>query len=106
MPEINESSTITINLKLFWSLIVALAISISSVIGVYYELDKRISAAKELPKPGTGFYIVDRSDPNAVDSWPVSKIEFTIKGDQIARDEIKRIKKALKDNGIEVEEPE
>ena len=104
MPDIDESSTITINLKLFWSLIVALTISLTSVIGLYYELDKRISTAMELPEPGTGSYRVDHNDQNAMNTWPVSKLEFKMSGDQIARAEIKRIKKALKDYGIEVEE--
>lgn len=82
MKEISEESKVTLSLKTL-GLIVG---GIVGVVGFWYALQGQIEEAKSQPKPGTGVYYVDPSDPRAKESWPPSRQEFDMK-DQMSRQE-------------------
>ena len=48
----------------------------------YYQIMEEIQLAKELPKVGTGTYIIDQADPQALNTYPPTRVEFNMK-DQI-----------------------
>ncbi len=101
-PEINESTAIQINMKVLIAIVVVMVSAAAWFIHRDSEMNSRIEAAMESPKPGTGIYVIDKSDPNAASTWPVSKMEFQFKGDQEARRRIDIISKALRDADIKV----
>ena len=45
---------------------------------------EEIELAKQLPKVGTGTYIIDQADPQALNTYPPTRVEFNMK-DQISR---------------------
>ena len=50
----------------------------------YYQIMEEIELAKQLPKVGTGTYIIDQADPQALNTYPPTRVEFNMK-DQISR---------------------
>ena len=50
----------------------------------YYQIMEEIQLAKELPKVGTGTYIIDQADAQALNTYPPTRVEFNMK-DQISR---------------------
>ena len=50
----------------------------------YYQIMEEIQLAKELPKVGTGTYIIDQADPQALNTYPPTRVELNMK-DQISR---------------------
>ena len=50
----------------------------------YYQIMEEIELAKELPRVGTGTYIIDQADPQALNTYPPTRGEFNMK-DQMSR---------------------
>ena len=50
----------------------------------YNQIMEEIELAKQLPKVGTGTYIIDQADPQALNTYPPTRVEFNMK-DQISR---------------------
>ena len=102
MPkEISEESKFQISIKTLISIVVAVAMVISAYFGLmasinskFSELEDKVEKALELPKPGTGIYTIDLSDPAASQSWPPTRMEFNMK-DQMARNQIDQLIKEI-----------
>ena len=50
----------------------------------YYQIMEEIEIAKQLPKVGTGAYVIDQADPQALNTYPPTRVEFNMK-DQMSR---------------------
>ena len=92
--ELSEESKFQISVKTLISIVVAVATIISAYFGLmasinskFAELEGKVEKALELPKPGTGTYTIDMSDPAASNTWPPTRMEFNMK-DQMARNQI------------------
>jgi len=102
MPkEISEESKFQISIKTLISIVAAVAMVISAYFGLmasinskFSELENKVEKALELPKPGTGIYTIDLSDPAASQSWPPTRMEFNMK-DQMARNQIDQLIKEI-----------
>ena len=102
MPkELSEESKFQISIKTLIGIIVAVATVISAYFGLmasinskFGELEIKIQRALELPKPGTGTYVIDMGDPAASNTWPPTRMEFNMK-DQMARNQIDQIIKEI-----------
>ena len=99
--EISEESKFQISVKTLISIVVAVAMVISAYFGLmasinskFSELEDKVEKALELPKPGTGTYTIDLSDPAASNTWPPTRMEFNMK-DQMARNQIDQIIKEI-----------
>ena len=99
--EISEESKFQISVKTLISIVVAVATVISAYFGLmasinskFSELENQVQKALELPKPGTGIYTIDLSDPAASQSWPPTRMEFNMK-DQMARNQIDQLIKEI-----------
>ena len=111
MPkEISEESKFQISIKTLIGIIVAVATVISAYFGLmasinskFGELEIKIQRALELPKPGTGTYVIDMGDPAATNTWPPTRMEFNMK-DQMARDKIDRVQEEVKELKEELKE--
>ena len=88
--ELNENLLFKVSLKT----LAGIAALISTAIGYHYWLMDQISEAKAKPKIGTGYYIVDPSDPAAKESYPPSRQEYEMK-DELARREIMLLKEQI-----------
>ena len=69
----------------------------------FSELEDQVQKALELPKPGTGIYTIDLSDPAASQSWPPTRMEFNMK-DQMARNQIDMLIKEIEEMKEEIKE--
>ena len=69
-----------INLRAIGGLVVAIIAGTM----FYYQIMEEIQLAKELPKVGTGTYIIDQADPQALNTYPPTRVEFNMK-DQMSR---------------------
>ena len=99
--ELSEESKFQISVKTLISIVVAVAMVISAYFGLmasinskFSELEDKVEKALELPKPGTGTYTIDLSDPAASNTWPPTRMEFNMK-DQMARNQIDQIIKEI-----------
>ena len=99
--ELSEESKFQISIKTLISIVVAVAMVISAYFGLmasinskFSELEGKVEKALELPKPGTGIYTIDLSDPAASQSWPPTRMEFNMK-DQMARNQIDGLVKEM-----------
>jgi hypothetical protein len=99
--ELSEESKFQISVKTLISIVVAVAMVISAYFGLmasinskFSELEDKVEKALELPKPGTGIYTIDLSDPAASQSWPPTRMEFNMK-DQMARNQIDQLIKEI-----------
>ena len=73
--ELGEETKFTVSIKT----LIAVAVAIATFVGGYYKLHSEIEAAKELPKPGKGVYIVDPGDASAKETWPPGRNEYKMK---------------------------
>ena len=101
--ELSEESKFQISIKTLVGIIVGVATVISAYFGLmstinskFVELEDKVEQALELPKPGTGTYMIDMGDPAATQTWPPTRMEFNMK-DQMARDKIDRVIKDLEE---------
>ena len=101
--EISEDSKFQISIKTLVGIVVGVATVISAYFGLmgtinskFVELEDKVEKALELPKPGTGTYMIDMGDPAATQTWPPTRMEFNMK-DQMARDKIDRVIKDVED---------
>ena len=108
--EISEESKFQISVKTLISIVVAVAMVISAYFGLmasinskFSELEDKVEKALELPKPGTGIYTIDLSDPAASQSWPPTRMEFNMK-DQMARNQIDALVKEIDEMKEEIKE--
>ena len=109
MPkEISEESKFQISIKTLIGIVVAVATVISAYFGLmasinskFSELEIKIQRALELPKPGTGTYVIDMGDPAASNTWPPTRMEFNMK-DQMARNKIDVLTKEIEELEEEV----
>ena len=69
-----------INLRAIGMVVVA----IISTTMLYYQIMEEIEIAKQLPVVGTGTYIIDQADPQALNTYPPTRVEFNMK-DQMSR---------------------
>lgn len=99
--ELGEETKFTVSIKT----LIAVAVAIATFVGGYYKLHSEIEAAKELPKPGKGVYIVDPGDASAKETWPPGRNEYKMK-DMMARQTILQIQKELDQLKHKVEELE
>ena len=101
--ELSEESKFQISIKTLVGIVVGVATVISAYFGLmstinskFVELEDKVERALELPKPGTGTYMIDMGDPAATQTWPPTRMEFNMK-DQMARDKIDRVIKDLEE---------
>ena len=69
-----------INLKTI-GMVIAAVISMTIF---YMQIQADIEEAKLLPKIGTGNYMIDAGDPQAINTYPPTRVEFNMK-DQMSR---------------------
>ena len=111
MPkEISEESKFQISVKTLISIVVAVAAVISAYFGLmasinskFADLEIKVEKALELPKPGTGTYVIDMGDPAASNTWPPTRMEFNMK-DQMARNKIDALVKEVDEMKEDVKE--
>ena len=108
--ELSEDSKFQISIKTLVGIVVGVATVISFYFGLmatinskFSELEDKVEQALELPKPGTGTYMIDMGDPAATQTWPPTRMEFNMK-DQMARDKIDRVIKDVEDIKEELKE--
>ena len=108
--ELSEDSKFQISIKTLVGIVVGVATVISAYFGLmstinskFVELESKVEQALELPKPGTGTYMIDMGDPAATQTWPPTRMEFNMK-DQMARDKIDRVIKDVEDIKEELKE--
>ena len=101
--ELSEDSKFQISIKTLVGIVVGVATVISEYFGLmstinskFVELESKVEQALELPKPGTGTYMIDMGAPAATQTWPPTRMEFNMK-DQMARDKIDRVIKDLEE---------
>ena len=106
--ELSEESKFQISIKTLVGIVVAVATVISAYFGLmasinskFSELEIKIQEALELPKPGTGTYVIDMGDPAASNTWPPTRMEFNMK-DQMARNKIDVLTKEIEDLSEEI----
>ena len=99
--ELSEDSKFQISVKTLIGIAVAIATVVSAYFGLmasinskFVELEDKVEEALEEPKPGTGTYVIDMSDPAASQTWPPTRMEFNMK-DEMARQKIDNIIKEL-----------
>ena len=106
--ELSEESKFQISIKTLVGIIVGVATVISAYFGLmstinskFVELEGQVQKALELPKPGTGTYVIDMADPAATNTWPPTRMEFNMK-DQMARNQIDQLVKEIEDLNEEI----
>jgi hypothetical protein len=108
--EISEESKFQISIKTLIGIVVGVASIISAYFGLmstinskFVELETKVQKALELPKPGTGTYMIDMGDPAASQTWPPTRMEFNMK-DQMARNQIDALIKEMDELKVEIKE--
>ena len=108
--EISEDSKFQISIKTLVGIVVAVATVISAYFGLmstinskFDDLELKVQKAMEIPKPGTGTYMIDMGDPAASQTWPPTRMEFNMK-DQMARNQIDQLIKDLDEMKEELKE--
>ena len=90
--EISEETKFTVSIKT----LIAVAITIATFIGGYYQLHSEIEEAKALPEPGKGVYMVDPGDLSAKETWPPGRNEYKMK-DMLARQTLLTLQAKIKE---------
>ena len=106
--ELSENSKFQVSIKTLISIVVAVVTVVSAYFGLmstinskFSELESQVEKALELPKPGTGTYVIDMGDPAATNTWPPTRMEFNMK-DQMARNKIDVLTKEIEDLNEEI----
>ena len=108
--ELSEESKFQISIKT----LVGIAVGIATVVSAYFglmasinskfdELEIKVEKAMEIPKPGTGTYVIDMADPAATQTWPPTRMEFNMK-DEMARQTIDNVVKEIEEIKEEIKE--
>ena len=69
----------------------------------YYQIMEEIELAKQLPVVGTGTYIVDQGDPQALNTYPPTRVEFNMK-DQMSRMTLDQLVKKVEEMEDDIQE--
>ena len=108
--ELSEESKFQISIKTLITIVVGVATVISAYFGLmasinskFAELETKVEKALELPKPGTGTYVIDMGDPAASTTWPPTRMEINMK-DQMARNQIDALVKEIDELKEELKE--
>tara|TARA_R110002051_G_scaffold30263_2_gene70037 strand:- start:333 stop:677 length:345 start_codon:yes stop_codon:yes gene_type:complete len=101
--ELSENSKFQVSIKTLISIVVGIVAIVSSYFGLmasinskFNVLEIKVEKALELPKPGTGTYVIDMGDPAATNTWPPTRMEFNMK-DQMARNQIEQLVKEIEE---------
>ena len=68
----------------------------------YYQIMEEIEIAKQLPKVGTGAYVIDQADPQALNTYPPTRVEFNMK-DQMSRMTLDQLVKKVEEMEEDIE---
>ena len=108
--ELSEDSKFKISIKTLVWIIAGVGAAIAGYYGMitninskFIELEIQVQEALEKPKPGTGTYVIDMSDPAAKHTWPPTRMEFNMK-DEMARQKIDNIIKEIDELKEELKE--
>tara|TARA_R110001583_G_scaffold55746_5_gene168861 strand:+ start:185 stop:526 length:342 start_codon:yes stop_codon:yes gene_type:complete len=108
--ELSQDSKFQISIKTLIGIVVAVASIISAYFGLmgtinskFDDLEIKVQKAMEIPKPGTGTYVIDMGDPAATQTWPPTRMEFNMK-DQMARNQIDALIKEIEEMKEEIKE--
>ena len=108
--ELSEESKFQISIKTLITIVVAIVSIVSAYFGLmasinskFADLEIKVEKALELPKPGTGTYVIDMGDPAASNTWPPTRMEFNMK-DQMARNKIDALVKEVDEMKEDVKE--
>jgi len=88
-----------INLRAIGMVVVAIV----SATMFYYQIMEEIEVAKQLPVVGTGTYIIDQSDPMALNTYPPTRVEFNMK-DQMSRMTLDQLIKKVEEMEEDIDE--
>ena len=88
-----------INLRAIGMVVVA----IISTTMLYYQIMEEIQISKQLPVVGTGTYIIDPEDPQAVNTYPPTRVEFNMK-DQMSRMTLDQLVKKVEEMEDDIQE--
>ena len=88
-----------INLRAIGMVVVA----IISATMFYYQIMEEIEVAKQLPAVGTGTYIIDQGDPQALNTYPPTRVEFNMK-DQMSRMTLDQLIKTVEEMEDDIQE--
>ena len=88
-----------INLRAIGMVVVA----IISATMFYYQIMEEIEVAKQLPAVGTGTYIIDQGDPQALNTYPPTRVEFNMK-DQMSRMTLDQLVKKVEEMEDDIQE--
>ena len=78
-------------------------IAIVSATMFYYQIMDEIEIAKQLPVVGTGTYIIDQADPQALNTYPPTRVEFNMK-DQMSRMTLDQLVKKVEEMEDDIQE--
>ena len=78
-------------------------IAIVSATMFYYQIMEEIEIAKQLPVVGTGTYIIDQADPQALNTYPPTRVEFNMK-DQMSRMTLDQLVKKVEEMEDDIQE--
>ena len=78
-------------------------IAIVSATMIYYQIMEEIEIAKQLPVVGTGTYIIDQADPQALNTYPPTRVEFNMK-DQMSRMTLDQLVKKVEEMEDDIQE--
>jgi len=88
-----------INLRAIGMVVVAIV----SATMFYYQIMEEIEIAKQLPVVGTGTYIIDQADPQALNTYPPTRVEFNMK-DQMSRMTLDQLVKKVEEMEDDIQE--
>ena len=78
-------------------------VAIVSATMFYYQIMEEIEIAKQLPVVGTGTYIIDQADPQALNTYPPTRVEFNMK-DQMSRMTLDQLVKKVEEMEDDIQE--
>jgi len=84
----------------------AIGVVVAAIISAtmfYYQIMEEIEIAKQLPAVGTGTYIIDQGDPQALNTYPPTRVEFNMK-DQMSRMTLDQLIKTVEEMEDDIQE--